>query len=149
MQFFPSPCAQLKLKSTLRLLIPRLRMAQKKDTAVSIAARREMATLLEQSREASARIRVENIIQTDIRVEPPPESLVTAYLEEIARTYGVEWPRRKELGLGEGEGAAPETAVGGEDEDEDEDDDAGVKEMPIAIDTGAGGKGDVPAPSKK
>ncbi|KIW55487.1 hypothetical protein PV05_04226 [Exophiala xenobiotica] len=59
----------VKLKSTLRLLIPRLRNAQKKDTALSIAARREMAELLSQSREASARIRVENIIHTDITVE--------------------------------------------------------------------------------
>lgn len=59
----------MKLKSTLRLLIPRLRNAQKKDTALSIASRREMAELLVQSREASARIRVENIIHTDITVE--------------------------------------------------------------------------------
>ncbi|KIX03539.1 uncharacterized protein Z518_07092 [Rhinocladiella mackenziei CBS 650.93] len=59
----------VKLKSTLRLLIPRLRNAQKKDTALSVAARREMAELLSQSREASARIRVENIIHTDITVE--------------------------------------------------------------------------------
>src|SRR4051794_15556573 len=44
-------------------------MAQKKDTAVSVASRREMAELLASSREASARIRVENIIQTDICVE--------------------------------------------------------------------------------
>lgn len=44
-------------------------MAQKKDAAVSISARREMSVLLSQSREASARIRVENIIQTDICVE--------------------------------------------------------------------------------
>ncbi|KAF7509986.1 hypothetical protein GJ744_007300 [Endocarpon pusillum] len=66
----PSTSSQtLKLKSTLRLLIPRLRMAQKKDTAVSISARREMSVLLSQNREASARIRVENIIQTDICVE--------------------------------------------------------------------------------
>ncbi|KAL9109735.1 MAG: hypothetical protein Q9227_005604 [Pyrenula ochraceoflavens] len=66
----PSTSSQtVKLKSTLRLLIPRLRMAQKKDTTLSIAARREMATLLAQNREASARIRVENIIQTDITVE--------------------------------------------------------------------------------
>ncbi|OCT47258.1 DUF292 domain protein [Cladophialophora carrionii] len=59
----------VKLKSTLRLLIPRLRNAQKKDTALSVSARREMAELLAQSREASARIRVENIIHTDITVE--------------------------------------------------------------------------------
>ena len=57
------------MKSTLRLLIPRLRNAQKKDTALSIASRREMADLLSSSREASARIRVENIIATDITVE--------------------------------------------------------------------------------
>lgn len=44
-------------------------MSQKKDTAVSVAARREMAQLLETGREASARIRVENIIATDITVE--------------------------------------------------------------------------------
>ena len=50
-------------------MIPRLRNAQKKDTALSIAARREMAELLSQSREASARIRVENIIHTDVTVE--------------------------------------------------------------------------------
>lgn len=61
--------ATVKLKSTLRLLIPRLRNAQKKDTALSIAARREMADLLATNREASARIRVENIIHTDITVE--------------------------------------------------------------------------------
>jgi vacuolar protein sorting-associated protein IST1 len=61
--------SQVKLKSTLRLLIPRLRNAQKKDTALSIAARREMADLLTTNREASARIRVENIIATDITVE--------------------------------------------------------------------------------
>ena len=60
---------KVKLKSTLRLLIPRLRNAQKKDTALSIASRREMADLLSSSREASARIRVENIIATDITVE--------------------------------------------------------------------------------
>lgn len=175
-------------------------MAQKKDTAVSISSRREMSVLLSQSREASARIRVENIIQTDIcvelmeilelyaelllaraglldmkekdksigtagagettgwtdtgleeaaasiiyaaprlprevrelglvrgllierfgkefalkcgvdgggglvpkrvvdklRVEPPGEELVEAYLTEIARTYGIEWPKRRE-----------------------------------------------------
>ncbi|KAK5084589.1 Vacuolar protein sorting-associated protein ist1 [Lithohypha guttulata] len=51
------------------LLIPRLRNAQKKDTALSIADRREMADLLRQSREASARIRVENIIHADVTVE--------------------------------------------------------------------------------
>ena len=43
-------------------------MAQKKDTAVSIASRREMAELLASSREASARIRVENICRAWARI---------------------------------------------------------------------------------
>lgn len=35
-----------------------------------------------------------------LRVEPPEQTLVTMYLEEIARTYGVAWPKR-EAGSGE------------------------------------------------
>jgi vacuolar protein sorting-associated protein IST1 len=224
-------------------------MAQKKDTAVSIAARREMATLLESAREASARIRVENIIQTDIcvelmeilelyaelllaraglldardkalkdgtsggggedvasgleeaaasiiyaaprlprevrelgivramlverlgkefalraqenrdecvprrvteklKVEQPKESLVTAYLAEIARTYGVEWPRRRE-----GEEEEEMQGLGREVDDEEEEGDpdggegGGGKEMPIAIDMS--GKEQTQTPTKK
>lgn len=214
----------MKLKSTLRLLIPRLRNAQKKDTALSITARREMADLLSQNREASARIRVENIIHTDITVElmeilelyaellmaraslldvrdknikegvslgedtgleeaaasiiyaaprlprevrelgivrsmllerfgkefgmkvnenennlvpkrvsdklkvdPPSEKLVTAYLEEIARTYGVDWPKHRET--------EEMDTLGKEIDNEDNADEDGVgggqKEAPI------------------
>ena len=202
-------------------------MAQKKDNALSIASRREMADLLAQNREASARIRVENIIQTDIcvelmeilelyaelllaraglldtvdkkavgegddtgtgldeaaasiiyaaprlprevrelgtvrallverfgkefgvraqenrdeivprrvsdklKVEPPREALVTAYLEEIAKTYGVEWPRRR---VGEDEEMVD---LGKEVDDEEGDEDGvggGMKEAPILAD---------------
>ena len=35
-----------------------------------------------------------------LRVEPPEQTLVTMYLKEIARTYGVAWPKR-EAGSGE------------------------------------------------
>lgn len=216
-------------------------MAQKKDTAVSVASRREMATLLESSREASARIRVENIIQTDIcvelmeilelyaelllaraglldardkavkegtlvlgkgddpsegleeaaasiiyaaprlprevrelgvvrgllverfgkefairaqenrddivpkrvteklKVEPPKEALVTAYLTEIARTYGVDWPRRREGEEEEMQGLGREVddEEVNNDDDEDDGEGGGGKEMPIAIDTGS------------
>ena len=214
-------------------------MAQKKDTALSVAARREMSDLLAQSREASARIRVENIIHTDITVElmeilelyaelllarsglldvrdkerkegnlpgasaggadggvdqtgleeaaasliyaaprlprevrelgvvrgllvdrfgkefaqraqenrdgivpervvkklkvdPPGERLVTAYLEEIARTYGVEWPRRRVGEDEEMEGLGRE--VDGEDEDDDGGVGGGMKEAPLLAD---------------
>lgn len=154
-------------------------MVQKRDEALSKAARRTMAQLLETGKVDSARIRVENIIRTDIITElheilelycelliaraglleapqcdpgleeavksiiyaapkteikelqavrllfgekfgkefvftatensddkvsekvvkklsvtPPREELVTGYLEEIARAYGVDWPKR-------------------------------------------------------
>lgn len=29
-----------------------------------------------------------------LRIEPPPEALVNGYLEEIASTYGVDWPKK-------------------------------------------------------
>jgi len=35
------------------------------------------------------------------RVEPPDQELVTLYLREIARTYGVPWPKREETSDGE------------------------------------------------
>ncbi|KAJ5575372.1 hypothetical protein N7450_009271 [Penicillium hetheringtonii] len=64
------PAAQTtRLVSNLRLLIPRLRLLQKKDTASSVVQRRELSQLLSEGRESSARIRVENVIATDIAVE--------------------------------------------------------------------------------
>lgn len=209
-------------------------MAQKKDTAVSVASRREMATLLDTNREASARIRVENIIQTDIcvelmeilelyaelllaraglldqrdknikelgskdgvvedtgleeaaasiiyaaprlprevrelgvvrallverfgkefgikaqegrdgcvparvvdklKVEAPREALVTAYLVEIARTYGVVWPRRREGEDEEMGGLQGE--VDGEDNEDEDGEGGGAREPPLAVETG-------------
>ncbi|KAJ5834143.1 hypothetical protein N7447_000169 [Penicillium robsamsonii] len=61
--------SKTRLVSTLRLLIPRLRLLQKKDTASSVVQRRELSQLLTEGRDASARIRVENVIATDIAVE--------------------------------------------------------------------------------
>ncbi|PYI29819.1 DUF292-domain-containing protein [Aspergillus indologenus CBS 114.80] len=60
---------QTKLTSTLHLLIPRLRLLQKKATASSVLQRRDLAALLADGRDSSARIRVENVIATDIAVE--------------------------------------------------------------------------------
>ncbi|KAI9786276.1 MAG: hypothetical protein M1816_008085 [Peltula sp. TS41687] len=186
-----------KLKVQLKLSISRLRMVQQKDSAIAKQQRRAMAALLEQGRDESARIRVENIIRSDLqtelleilelycelllaragllepsntsssssssnnnnrcdsgleeavasiiyaaprteikelqtvrqllverfgkefamevmeegagakvaervrrklRVEPPSQELVQSYLKEIARAYGVRWPRREEGG---------------------------------------------------
>ncbi|RAK97493.1 DUF292 domain protein [Aspergillus ibericus CBS 121593] len=64
----PSP-QTTKLTSTLHLLIPRLRLLQKKDTASSVVQRRDLSALLTENRSTSARIRVENVIATDTAVE--------------------------------------------------------------------------------
>jgi vacuolar protein sorting-associated protein IST1 len=161
-------------------------MVQQKDEAVSKQQRRAMAQLLEAGKVESAKIRVENIIRSDITTElheilelycelllartglmeaptcdpgleeavksliyaaprtdvkelqqvrallcdkygkefaivamensdekvsekvlkkltvtPPPQELVNGYLEEIARTYGVDWPKRPKEELGD------------------------------------------------
>ncbi|KAL5045334.1 regulator of Vps4 activity in the MVB pathway-domain-containing protein [Aspergillus fruticulosus] len=76
-----------KLISTLHLLIPRLRLLQKKSTASSVVQRRELAQLLENHRDASARIRVENVIATDIAVEVM--EMVELYCELLLARAGV------------------------------------------------------------
>lgn len=176
----PSVSIVTKIKVQLKLSIARLRMVQQRDEAASKVQRRSMAQLLDQGKIQSARIRVENIIRSDIQVElyemlelycelllaraglldaptcdpgleeaaksiiyaagktelkelhavrqllgekfgkdfilvatnnsdakvsekvvkklsvtPPREELVVGYLEEIARAYGVNWPRRE------------------------------------------------------
>ena len=60
---------QSRLKVQLKLSISRLRMTQQKDTAIAKQQRRSMAQLLEQEKLESARIRVENIICSDITTE--------------------------------------------------------------------------------
>ncbi|USP77672.1 hypothetical protein yc1106_04946 [Curvularia clavata] len=60
---------QAKLKIQLKLSISRLRMVQQKDSAKVKQQRREMAQLIEVGKVQSARIRVENIIRTDITTE--------------------------------------------------------------------------------
>lgn len=182
----PSSSLIAKLKVQLKLSIARLRMVQQKDEAVSKQQRRAMAQLLEAGKVESAKIRVENIIRSDITTElheilelycelllartglmeaptcdpgleeavksliyaaprtdvkelqnvrgllcdkygkefalaamensdekvsekvlkkltvtPPPQALVDGYLEEIARTYGVDWPKKAKGDLGE------------------------------------------------
>ncbi|KAF2808088.1 DUF292-domain-containing protein [Mytilinidion resinicola] len=58
-----------KLKVQLKLAISRLRMVQQKDSALAKQQRRAMAQLLEAGKLESARIRVENIIRSDITTE--------------------------------------------------------------------------------
>lgn len=65
----PSSSLINKIKVQLKLSISRLRMVQQKDTALAKQQRRAMAQLLEQSKVESARIRVENIIRSDLNTE--------------------------------------------------------------------------------
>ncbi|KAK3294675.1 regulator of Vps4 activity in the MVB pathway-domain-containing protein [Chaetomium fimeti] len=65
----PSPTLVPRIKVQLKLSIARLRMVQKRDEALAKTQRRAMATLLEQGKTDSARIRVENIIRSDIITE--------------------------------------------------------------------------------
>ncbi|KAF2676577.1 DUF292-domain-containing protein [Lentithecium fluviatile CBS 122367] len=65
----PPPSLVNKLKVQLKLSISRLRMVQQKDSAKAKQQRREMAQLLEAGKVQSAKIRVENIIRSDITTE--------------------------------------------------------------------------------
>jgi vacuolar protein sorting-associated protein IST1 len=65
----PSSTLINKIKVQLKLSISRLRMVQQKDEALAKQQRRTMAQLLEQGKEESARIRVENIIRSDMNTE--------------------------------------------------------------------------------
>lgn len=58
-----------KIKVQLKLTISRLRMVQQKDEALAKQQRRAMAQLLEQGKYESAKIRVENIIRSDMNSE--------------------------------------------------------------------------------
>ena len=77
-----------------------------------------------------------------LKVDPPRKELVEAYLEEIARAYGVDWPKgRKDEALDE---------LNREVDDEDEDSDGvggGMKEPPILADSAATTQ--TPKPNKK
>ena len=196
----------MKLKVQLKLAIARLRMIQQRDEQLGKTQRRAMAQLLEQGKIDSAKIRVENIIRTDIiselhemlelycelllarsglmegpivdpgleeaiqsiiyaapkteikelgtvrslfaekygkeyvlgatdntegkvnervirklSVEPPKQDLVQGYLEEIAKAYGVDWPKRERP-------ETPPDLLDADDFDDDEGEEGGVKE---------------------
>ncbi|KAF2724166.1 DUF292-domain-containing protein [Polychaeton citri CBS 116435] len=65
----PSSSLVNKIKVQLKLSISRLRMVQQKDEALAKQQRRAMVQLLEVGKEESARIRVENIIRSDLNTE--------------------------------------------------------------------------------
>ena len=49
-----------------------------------------------------------------LRVEPPSSELVTLYLTEIARTYGVNWPKREQIVDDDNNGDNDDNPSGGE-----------------------------------
>ncbi|ODV70245.1 DUF292-domain-containing protein [Hyphopichia burtonii NRRL Y-1933] len=58
-----------RLKTSLKMAISKLKFIQDKKSAINKQQRRQLATLLSQGKESSAKIRVENIIRDDIYVE--------------------------------------------------------------------------------
>ena len=67
-------------------------------------------------------------VSDKLRVDPPRKELVQAYLEEIARAYGVDWPRRDEK-LEE-----MRAEVGDEEGDDSDGVGGGMTEEPILAD---------------
>ncbi|KAL9582988.1 MAG: hypothetical protein Q9203_005263 [Teloschistes exilis] len=90
---------QSKLKVQLKLSISRLRMVQQKDTAIAKQQRRQMAHLLELGKEESARIRVENIIRSDVTTELL--EILELYCELLLARIGLLEPKECDPGLEE------------------------------------------------
>jgi vacuolar protein sorting-associated protein IST1 len=67
--------------------VNRLRLMQQKQTALAKQSRRELAHLLEQGKEESARIRVENIIREDLFVEML--EIIELYCELLLARFGL------------------------------------------------------------
>jgi vacuolar protein sorting-associated protein IST1 len=67
--------------------VNRLRLMQQKQTALAKQSRRELAHLLEQGKEESARIRVENIIRDDLFVEML--EIIELYCELLLARFGL------------------------------------------------------------
>ncbi|KAH0597408.1 hypothetical protein MHUMG1_04786 [Metarhizium humberi] len=57
-----------------------------------------------------------------LSVEPPKQELVQGYLEEIARAYGVDWPKREKV-------TPPPELIDGFDEGDDEDNQSGGQKI--------------------
>lgn len=77
----------LTLIVQLKLSVNRLRLMQQKQTALAKQARRELAQLLDQGKEESARIRVENIIREDLFVEML--EILELYCELLLARFGL------------------------------------------------------------
>lgn len=95
----PSSTLVNKIKVQLKLSISRLRMVQQKDTALAKQQRREMAQLLEMGKMESARIRVENIIRSDLHTELL--EIIELYCELLTARAGLLEAKEVDPGLEE------------------------------------------------
>ena len=75
--------------------------------------------------------RVSEKVVKKLAVNPPSQELVNGYLEEIAKTYGVDWPKRPAEELGE----PPEYL----DDDDDENPSGGQAQKNLEVPLEAGG----------
>ncbi|KAI8847960.1 regulator of Vps4 activity in the MVB pathway-domain-containing protein [Chytridium lagenaria] len=71
----------------LKLAINRLKLLQQKKTAGNGAARREIAQLLENHKDDSARVRVEHIIREDFTIEAM--EIIELYCEMLLARFGL------------------------------------------------------------
>jgi Regulator of Vps4 activity in the MVB pathway len=71
----------------LKMSVNRLRLMQQKQTALAKQARRELAKLLDEGKDESARIRVENIIREDLFVEML--EILELYCELLLARFGL------------------------------------------------------------
>lgn len=95
----PSSTLVNKIKVQLKLSISRLRMVQQKDSALAKQSRRSMAQLLEQGKDESARIRVENIIRSDMNTELL--EIIELYCELLIARVGLLEAKECDAGLEE------------------------------------------------
>ena len=77
----------MRLLVQLRMSVNRLRLMQQKQTALAKQARRDLAQLLDQGKEESAKIRVENIIREDLFVEML--EILELYCELLLARFGL------------------------------------------------------------
>ena len=76
-----------KTKVQLKLALNRLKLLQQKKISLNQTARREIAQLLEKSKEESARVRVENIIREDLTIEAL--ELLELYTETLLARFSL------------------------------------------------------------
>lgn len=76
-----------RLKVHLRLSINRLKLLQQKKTTANKVVRKELASLLEQGKDESARIRVEHVIREDFNMEAM--EVLELYCELLLARFGL------------------------------------------------------------